>query len=161
MIRFATLHDLGMPRLPRNGRGHRGHTHRYILKYFDPWMPLDETVSEFKYWQRKPTSEELVETCLVESEDHPLYEWTRRNAPMDIQGMVPTLILGNLDELFPFIDMWNDAGFLDAQVYGKPLDHRKLLLFLFWQQKGIFWDKRLFLQCNPPFTPRRTYRDET
>lgn len=152
MIRFGTFHDLGKNR-SSNRRNPR--PWRYILKYFDPWMPLDPHSTEYVQWQRSPKKEELVETCLIEEKDHALFLEISVTATSDMRYSVTGFMFEDR-ELYVWQDMCNDAGYLDSDV-----DTRKLVLFLFWHQKGILWDRRLFLECNMPFTPRKSNRDET
>lgn len=160
MIQFATLHKTGSTRRwDRTIRAHTTNPNKYTLKYFDPADPLESLTSEFIESKTKPDIH--PETCLVEIEDAQLYEWAVRNATSNMWASCETFILANTDEIAPFVDMWGDAGFYEVQVFGKPLDHRKLLLFLFWKQRGIGFNRRLFLECFPPFKPRRSYRDET
>lgn len=152
MIRFATVHDLGRNR-SSNSRNPR--PWRHILKYFDPWMPLDPHSAEYVQWQRKPKIEELVETCLIEEKDVDLFHETPVRATSDMKCAVTGFMFEDR-EWYIWEDMCNDAGYLDCDV-----DKRKLVLFLFWHQKGIMWDRRLFLECSIPFTPRKSNRDET
>lgn len=150
MIRFATFHDLGKKRTwpPRPSR--------YILKYFDPWLPLDPHSAEYKPWGRRPKPDELVDTCLIQEEDHALFHEVPLRATLNMKAVATSFMFEDR-EWYIWVDMCGDADYIDDTA----VDFRKLVLFLFWHQKGILWDKRLFLECNMPFAPRKSNRRET
>jgi hypothetical protein len=160
MIRYVTLHQTGsVRRWNASARRHDMNPSKYTLKYFDPADPLENLTAEFVESKEKPVIP--PEECLIKIEDAQLYDWTLRNATPDMRAAVEALMLGNVEDLYPFIDMWSDLGFMDCEVFGEPMDHRKLLLFLFWERRKIGFNKRLFKECYPPFKPRRSFRDET
>lgn len=141
MIRFATLHSVG-----RVGR-----SWQYILKYFDPVDPLDPLIAEYVGSATKPDIPE--DTCLVEMEDGRFHEWVLSNATYDIRSAVSACYWNG--DYHIFMDMWSDIIGPDAQVCGQPFNVYKALLFLLWEQRGIGFDKRIFLECQPNYMQRR------
>ena len=146
MIRFATLHNMGRWDTRRQQRDWQ-----YILKYFDPLDPTESLTAEYVGSKLKPDIPE--DTCLIQETDQQLFDWTKANAPTQA-WILTEQFMWNAGAWYVWIDTWNDAGFLDRQVFGEPINHRKLLLFCFWHRHRVSWNKKLFLECQPNIMQR-------
>jgi hypothetical protein len=139
MIQYHTIHNLGARAIdPRRARGRGRRPNVWVRKYFDPWLPHDHLLQERELLSSPERNDETVGPehkelfDLITPEQH-FTENVCMWAEKVMSGLLP----------------WDVFGDICDDVY-LPRDPKRIALFVFWKQRRISWNAKLFLECQWP-----------